>query len=194
MEKKVVIISGLSGSGKSNLVEFISEKMNLKCIHTSSVLKELMQEKEIDLKNNFGKKNTGWWESDKAKEAFDKRLKEKKFDELLDKKLLELIEEGNVVMDSWTMGYLSKKGFKIWLSASAETRAKRIAKRNNQDFEKVLEAIKLKEEKTKEIYRKLYGFELGEKLDKFNLVIKTEKIPEEEVRKIVLAEIKKHFS
>ena len=96
-------------------------------------------------------------------------------------------------MDSWTMGYLSKKGFKIWLKASVETRAKRIAKRNNQSIEEVLKAIKLKEEKTTEIYKKLYGFTLGEELKKFDLVIDTETISELEVRKIVLEKLKEVF-
>jgi len=191
MKEKIVIISGLSGSGKSNLVEFISEKFNLKCVHTSSLLKQLMEEKTTEIKDSLGEKNQGWWESPKAKEIFDKRLKESKFDEILDKKLLELIEEGNIAMDSWTMGYLSKKGFKIWLNASAETRAERISKRNNQDLNEVLKAIKLKEEKTTEIYKKLYGFTLGENLEKFDLVIDTEKISEEKVREIALDAVKK---
>jgi len=187
MKNKVVIVSGLSGSGKSNLVEFIAEKFNLKCIHTSGLLKELIEENSMNLKS---KKNTGWWEGKEAEKAFDKRMKETKFDEILDKKLLDLIEEGNVVMDSWTMGYLSKKGFKIWLNASVENRAKRISERNKQDFKEVLNAIKLKEQKTKEIYKKLYNFDLGENLEKFDLVIDTEDISEKKVREIVLKKLK----
>jgi len=193
MKEKVVIVSGLSGSGKSNLVEFISEKFNLKCVHTSSLLKNLMEEKREEFLDEKGEKNTGWWESQEAKKAFEKRLIEDKFDQELDAKLLSLIEEGNIAMDSWTMGYLSKKGFKIWLKASVETRAKRIAKRNNQSIEEVLKAIKLKEEKTTEIYKKLYGFTLGEELKKFDLVIDTETISELEVRKIVLEKLKEVF-
>jgi cytidylate kinase len=151
-------------------------------------LRELLEEtKTSSLK---GKKNTGWWESKNARKIFNKRLKEKKFDELLDEKLLELIDKGNVVMDSWTMGYLSKKGFKIWLSASLETRAKRLAKRNRQPFREVLNAIKLKEKKTRQIYKKLYGFELGKNLKKFDLVIDTENIPEKEVQRIAFSKLK----
>jgi predicted cytidylate kinase len=191
MKEKVVIVSGLSGSGKSNLVECIAEKFNLNFVHTSALLKELMQEKKAEIKGSFGEKNLGWWESIEAKQAFDKRLNQTKFDELLDKKLLELIGKGNIVMDSWTMGYLNSKGFKIWLNASIETRAKRIAKRNNQSFEEVLKAIKLKEEKTTEIYKKIYGFTLGEELEKFDLVIDTEKISEKKVREIALNALKK---
>ena len=189
MKERVVIVSGLSGSGKSNLVEFISEKFNLKCVHTSSLLKSLLEEKREEFLDEKGEKNTGWWESVEAKKAFEKRLNEDKFDQELDAKLLSLIEEGNVIMDSWTMGYLSKKGFKIWLKASVETRAERIAKRNNQPKEEVLKAIKLKEEKTREIYKKLYGFILGKELEKFDLFIDTESIPEQEVREIALKEL-----
>ncbi len=194
MKDKVIIVSGLSGSGKSNLVEFIAEKFNLKCVHTSSLLKKLMKSRKEELVIEKGKKNDGWWESKEAKEAFKKRLAEIKFDRQLDDLLLNLIEKGNIVMDSWTMGYLSKKGFKIWLKASPETRAKRIAKRNNKPFEETLNAVKLKEDSTKEIYKKVYGFTLGENLKKFDLVIDTEKIPEKEVRKISLEALKKEFN
>ena len=190
MKEKVVIVSGLSGSGKSNLVEFIAKKFSLDFVHTSALLKELLEEKKAEIKGSFGEKNFGWWESEEARKAFDKRIEQTKFDELLDKKLLELIDKGNIVMDSWTMGYLSSKGFKIWLNASIETRAKRIALRNKQDFSEVLKAIKLKEEKTTEIYKKIYGFTLGENLEKFDLVIDTEKIPEKKVREIALNALK----
>ncbi|PIN98307.1 MAG: hypothetical protein COT90_04880 [Candidatus Diapherotrites archaeon CG10_big_fil_rev_8_21_14_0_10_31_34] len=191
MKNKVVIVSGLSGSGKSNLVEFIAEEFNLKCIHTSSLLKQLLERQKEEFLDETGEKNSGWWESEEAKQSFEKRLNEDKFDQELDAKLLSLIEEGNVVMDSWTMGYLSKKGFKIWLKASVEVRAERISRRNSQSKKDVLKAIKLKEDKTREIYKHLYGFILGEELDKFDLVIDTENISEKKVREIALKELKK---
>ncbi len=175
---KVVIVSGLSGSGKSNLVDKIAEEFNLKCIHTSALLKEIIENNNTHLteENNIG--NKGLWESSKGRKLIEKRLEQSEFDKILDKKLLEFIEQGNIVMDSWTMGYLSKKGFKIWLNASLETRAKRITKRNCRTFEEILKAIKSKEEKTAEIYKKLYGFTLGEELEKFNLIIDTENLSE----------------
>jgi len=194
MKEKIVIVSGLSGSGKSNLTEFLAEKFNLKFVHASSLLKEMIEEKKTEIIQEQGEKNLGWWESSKGKKALEERMKTGKFDEMLDKKLLNLIEKGNIVVDSWTMGYLSKKGFKIWLKASAETRAKRISIRNNQSFEEVLNAIKEKEETTAKIYKKLYGFELGKELEKFDLVLDTEKIPEEEVRSIALKKFGAFFA
>ncbi len=193
MKEKTVIVSGLSGSGKSNLTEFLAEKFNLKFVHASSLLKEMIEEKKTEIIQEQGEKNLGWWESSEGKKALEQRTLEGKFDEMLDKKLLELIEKGNLVADSWTMGYLSRKGFKIWLKASVETRAKRISIRNNQNFEEVLNTIKLKEQKTAEIYKKLYGFELGKNLEKFDLVIDTEKISEEEARSIALKKLREVF-
>ncbi|PJA17621.1 MAG: hypothetical protein COX63_02685 [Candidatus Diapherotrites archaeon CG_4_10_14_0_2_um_filter_31_5] len=160
-------------------------------MHTSSLLKQLLERQKEEFLDETGEKNSGWWESEEAKQSFEKRLNEDKFDQELDAKLLSLIEEGNVVMDSWTMGYLSKKGFKIWLKASVEVRAERISRRNSQSKKDVLKAIKLKEDKTREIYKHLYGFILGEELDKFDLVIDTENISEKKVREIALKELKK---
>ena len=190
MKNKTVIVSGFSGSGKSNLVERIAKEFNLKCIHTSALLKEIIENHSTELakENNVG--NKGLWESSEGKKLIEKRLKQSEFDKILDKKLLELIDERNIVMDSWTMGYLSKKGFKIWLSASIQTRAERISKRNNQPLEKVLDAIKSKEEKTTEIYKKLYGFTLGENLEKFDLVIDTENLTEKQVQEKAIKKIR----
>ena len=53
------------------------------------------------------------------------------FDKRIDEKLLELAKQGNVVLDSWTMPWLLKGGFKIWLEASSTVRAKRVVTRDN---------------------------------------------------------------
>ncbi len=191
MNSRVVIVSGLSGSGKSNLVDFIALKFNLKKIHTSALLKEIIEHNSSVLSEEKNHGNKGLWESSKGKKLIKKRLEQSGFDELLDKKLLELIEEGNIVMDSWTMGYLSNKGFKIWLKASPKERAKRIALRNNQSEKTVLNSIKEKEENTRKIYKKLYGFDLGKNLEKFDLVLDTEHLSEKQVQETVLNELKK---
>jgi len=60
------------------------------------------------------------------------------------------------------MPWLVRSGFKIWLLASVEKRAERVAKRDKLTVEEALRMLKEKEAKTKAIYRELYGFNLGE--------------------------------
>jgi len=111
----------------------------------------------------------------------EKRGKSFKFDKVVDKKLLELSQQGNVVLDSWTMPWLLKKGFKIWLEASPKKRAERIAKRDGISVEEALKALRSKEERTKAIYKKLYGFSLGDGFKPFHLILDTDNLKVEEV-------------
>jgi len=82
------------------------------------------------------------------------------FDKKVDNKLLEWAREGNVVLDSWTMPWLLKGGFKIWLEASQEERAKRSARRDGITPEKALIALKEKDSKTKAIFLPHHNFHM----------------------------------
>ncbi|TRO48622.1 hypothetical protein E2P47_02670 [Candidatus Bathyarchaeota archaeon] len=125
-----------------------------------------------------------------------KREQDLTFDELVDKKLIEYAQNGNVLLDSWTMPWLINYGFKIWLAASIKKRTERIARRDKLKESKALKVLKEKEEKTKKIYKRLYGFNLGEDFQPFHIILDTEKLNANEVfdalclimEKIILAE------
>ncbi|MCD6241063.1 cytidylate kinase family protein, partial [Candidatus Bathyarchaeota archaeon] len=85
--------------------------------------------------------------------------------------------------DSWTMPWLLDEGFKIWLDASLEIRAARAAKRDKIDFEEAKKLIREREKKTREIYSKLYGFNLGEDFSPFHIILDTDKLDANEVFK-----------
>jgi cytidylate kinase len=92
-----------------------------------------------------------------------------------------MAQEGNVALDSWTMPWLLEKGFKVWLEASAEKRAERIASRDGISFKEALKALKTKETRTRTIYRKLYNFDLGKDFAPFHLILDTETLKADEV-------------
>jgi cytidylate kinase len=178
-EPMIICISGMAGSGKSTVAKKLAEKYGLKYYSGGEALKQLAAEK--------GHKPfiRGWWESDEGIRFVQEREKDPRFDEAVDKKLLELAQQGNVILDSWTMPWLLKKGFKIWLEASLEKRAERIARRDKITVQKALETIKKKEEGTKAIYKKLYGFDLGEDFTPFHLILDTDNLESEEVFQVL---------
>lgn len=175
----VICICGMAGTGKSTLAKRLAEKYGLKYHSGGNALKALA------LEEGYKPVKSGWWESEEGMRFLEKRRQDPKFDREVDRKLLELAEQGNVVLDSWTMPWLLKEGFKIWLKASTEKRAERIAKRDGISVKAAFKALKSKEEQTKAIYKKLYGFSLGEDFEPFNLILDTDYLEAEEVFQVL---------
>ena len=186
----IVIVSGFAGSGKSSLAKSLGKELKLKVIHASGILKELSEKQMHEITPEKALPGKGFWESRKGMEFVKKRLSDTGTDSALDKKLLEIIEEGNAVIDSKTMGYLSNSGKKIWLEASLETRASRIANRDAIPLKEAIEKIRQRDETDKKIYRKLYGFELGKELEKFGFVINNEKLSQKQTLEKTLSFLK----
>jgi cytidylate kinase len=179
-EKKIVIcISGMAGTGKSTLSKKLAEKYNLNCYSGGDALKELAKAEGYDASSQ------GWWESPEGLNFLKERASYPKFDETVDAKLLEYAQQGNVLLDSWTMPWLLKEGFKIWLMASIEKRARRVAERDKITVNEAFKVLEEKESRTKAIYKKLYGFALGEDFAPFDLVLDTDNLNAEEVFEVL---------
>jgi len=179
-DKKVVIcISGMAGTGKSTLSKKLAKKYNLKCYSGGDALKELAKAEGYDASRE------GWWESPEGLNFLKQRENDPKFDRAVDAKLLEYAHQGNVLLDSWTMPWLLKEGFRIWLMASIEKRAARVAQRDKITVDEAFKILEEKEATTKAIYRKLYGFVLGEDFAPFDLILDTDNLSADEVFEVL---------
>ena len=174
-KKTVICISGMAGTGKSTLSKKLAEKYHLRYFSGGDVLKDLAKQEGYDVSIR------GWWESPDGLKFLSERVNNPKFDKAVDDKLLEYAQQGDVLLDSWTMPWLLKVGFKIWLEASFEKRAARVADRDNISVAEALEVLKEKEAHTKAIYKELYGFSLGEDFKPFDFVLDTDNLNAGEV-------------
>lgn len=178
-EGPVICISGMAGTGKSTLSKKLAAKYHLKYYSGGDALRALAA------KEGYDASSLGFWESPEGLRFLERREKDAKFDKTVDDKLLECAKGGNVLLDSWTMAWLLKSGFKIWLLASMEKRAERVAQRDKLPVDEALRMLKQKEKKTKAIYKQLYGFDLGEDFKPFDLVLDTNNLNEEEVFQVL---------
>lgn len=181
----VICVCGMAGSGKSTVAKKLARKYGLRYYSGGDALKEMA----IDA--GYRSKQRGWWESAEGLRFLRQRTENPDFDKLIDKKLLGIGEKGNVVLDSWTMPWLLGKGFKIWLEASPQVRAGRLAKRDRLTYAEALKSLREKEEKTKRIYEKLYGFHLGEDFAPFHFILDVNYLTSGEVFKTACAVVDK---
>jgi cytidylate kinase len=174
-KKMVLCISGMTGCGKSTVAKKIAAEYQLRYCSGGDALKALAIEK------GYQPSDRGWWESAQGVKFLRNRMQDPSFDKQVDQKLLHWAKQGNVVLDSWTMPWLLEDGFKIWLDASPIVRAQRIAQRDGTSLETARAAQKVKDEHTKSIYKKLYGFALGEDFSPFDLILDVNDLTPNEV-------------
>lgn len=174
-QKIVICIAGLTACGKSTAAKRLAERFNLKYASGGTALKEAA------LKIGYKPSGRGWWESAEGIRFLKQRARDPELDKRTDDYLLKLAERGNIVLDSWTMPWLSRKGFKIWLEVSAEERARRLSGRDGISNEEARKIIEEKDGRTRQIYDRLYGFKLGEDYSPFDLILDSERLSIDEV-------------
>ena len=186
-KEMVLCISGMAGSGKSTLSKRLAEVYKLEYHSGGDALKRLAYDM------GYKTQSRGWWESDEGISFLQKRAKNLNLDLKIDSMMIKWGKQGGVVLDSWVISWIFKDGFKIWLEASKETRTKRIAERDNISFADAKKFLQSKERRTKLIFKKLYGFSLGENFEPFNLILDVNILSSEEVFQVVNSVIDETF-
>ncbi|MCX8189837.1 MAG: cytidylate kinase family protein [Candidatus Diapherotrites archaeon] len=194
MKKLFILISGTPGSGKSTLTERLAEEFKLKRIFASGIMKQIKEEANIDIEK--ASKGTGFWESDAGKKLVKERQKNFYYDIELDKRLLSIAEKENrAIFDSRMMAWLykGKDAFRIWVDASPNVRAKRIAKRDRKKICEVAKAMEKRLKTDAKIYKKLYNVDIISDRSPFDLVIKTDNLDADDVFEIAATAIRRFF-
>ncbi len=177
----VVIIFGLAGCGKSTLANGVGRELGLRVIHPSGIMRDLMEKGEVNLKAT--RQNDGYWESEQGARILHERLSEEEpVDLVADRILLEEVEKGEVVIDSWSLPWLSPKGVKIRLLASLDVRARRAALRGGLTVSEARARIAGKDEDTRQLFLRLYGFDIVNDLEgTFHHTIDSDNLTAEQV-------------
>jgi len=178
-ERVVICVCGLTGCGKSSVARRLADSYGLRYFSGGDALKALAVEA------GYKPFERGWWESEQGLRFLRRRMEDSALDKRVDEKLFEVAKSGNVVLDSWTMPWLLKEGFKVWFEASPMMRAKRIAKRDRISVGEALRVLREKDDLTRRIYKGLYGFVLGEDFSPFDLVLDTDLLGVNEVLGVV---------
>lgn len=181
--KRNIVIFGFSGSGKSSVAKRVGAVLGLRVIHPSSILRDLIEGVTPDTVHT--RANTGYWDSLEGMAVLRKRLvTDEPIDFTCDRLLVELLKQEGVVMDSWTMPWIAENTINIYLQASLEIRAARVAERSGLSVNEARAVISERDTTTRNLY--CDRFDIAQDHQVFDYVIDTENLTLEEVADSVL--------
>ena len=172
-----VTISGLPGTGTTTISKLLEEKLGLKYVYSGDLFRKMAKEHNMSLAE------------------FGKYCEEhKEIDQKLDEYQLEILKEGNVIIEGRITGWIAHrnkiKSIKILLDAGLDTRVKRIVKRENGDVKKRKNEILIREKSEATRYKNYYNIDLNDKSIYDIVIDSTDKTPEEIIN-IIIKNIKK---
>jgi cytidylate kinase len=171
--KRVFTIGGLHGTGKSSVADLIAKEFDLRRVSAGVIFRELAKKRGLTLEEF----------SIVAEE-------EENIDRELDASLKTAAMKGNVLLDGQLAGWMAGDyaDFKILLTASLDTRVKRIAERDDVSFKHARLETLNREASEKERYLEFYGVNISDQ-SIYDLILNTEKYDLEGVIKVLTTAI-----
>lgn len=182
---KSLVISGPPAIGKTTISRGLAKEFGLKSLSGGDVLKDFAKEQ------GFKTDGDDWWDTKDGMKFLNQRKDNYTFDKKVDEKLIDIFLKGNVVITSYTLPWLVKDGVKIWLAGSQENSAKRMQVRDNMPISEALDIVKKRYQENKNLYKKLYGFDFGDDLSVFDIIIDTDELDAENVLKTAISKVRK---
>ena len=146
-EMQRITISGLPGSGTTTVSLCLSKALGVPVFSAGKIFREEATKLKMSL-NTFSK----YCE------------KNSEVDRKLDDIQIDILKNGEFILESRLGGWLSfKKGipvFKVWLDATNGKRIKRVAGRDNFEYEQTKRCIKQREKSETIRYKKFYGIDI----------------------------------
>lgn len=162
----IISITGLVGSGKDTLAQLVAAKTGMR--HLNLTFKDLAKEKGISLIE--------------LQKLAEKDLSiDKEFDDMQKREAA----KGDCVTSTWLGPWLLPADLKVFLSASEEVRAKRVAKREGISEEEALGYIRERENSNKKRYLKLYNIDITN-YEQYDLILSSERYKPEQLLEFVL--------
>lgn len=186
-----ILISGFIGSGKSTLAKHLAKHFRLKYISASEIHRKLVLKRMKNERISKKAKDVshGFWETKAGKRGLIIRAENLVIDRTVDQTLLrELKKNPCTVTDARLMPWLYKgKAIRIWLSASEKARSQRVGKRDDIPAHEAKKDIRARMKTDKQIWKNLYGIQMGEDFTPFDVVIDNENMSAEQTFNVVKA-------
>lgn len=167
---KSIVISGPPAVGKTTVAKGLASEFKLTYLSGGDILKEMAKEEGFDAVGD------DWWDTENGMKFLSQRENNSEFDKKVDDKLIQLFKKGGMVITSYTLPWLVDDGIKIWLSGSHDSSSQRMQTRDNMTSKEAYEITKLRYNKNRALYKKLYDFDFGNDISVFDKIIDTDNL------------------
>jgi cytidylate kinase len=144
----LITISGVPGSGKTTVARLLSKRLGVPHIYAGDLYRQEAVARGLSL------------EEFNALSENDHSI-----DRALDEKMAAHARQGRVVLEGRLAGYIAVQervdALKVWLTASDEVCARRVAEREHKDWREVLRLNGSRQGSDAKRYRDIYGFDLN---------------------------------
>lgn len=163
-----IAVSGKSGCGNTTISRYVSEKLELAFINFT--FRSLAAEKELSLL-----------------EVLEKAAKDDWWDREVDSRQVAMAQkaEGCVLGSRLAIWMLKEADLKVYLEASAETRAERIVRREGGSIEEVAAFTMERDKQDRERYLRIYNID-NDDYSFADLIINTDQKNIEEIAEIII--------
>jgi predicted cytidylate kinase len=172
-----ITISGLPGTGKTTVAKLLEQHLGLRYVYSGEIFRQLAQKYKMSLEE-FGK----YCES------------HRKIDEELDQYQLNILRQGNVIVEGRLSGWLAYQNHmpavKVLLQADINIRAGRIVKREQGDIEKRKKEILKREKSEATRYKKYYNIDVSD-TSIYDVIIDAGDKTPEQIMSIIVSHLEK---